>query len=133
MFRVVGGQLSSTRTAVTLSPLFSTAVTISTVRTSTDLRRRRVDHIARFGGLSRLRVDENDTVAELRAMMRASIRKSALQGIAGKRRANLSVVGGGIGHLAGQVLGVQDATRILNGGQERLQIDVEADAPSPPP
>jgi hypothetical protein len=98
------------------------------VRTSTDRRRRRVDHVARLGGLSRLRFDEDHAGAELGAMMRASIGNGALQGIAGECRADLAVVGRGVGYLAGKILGVQDAEGILDGGQERLQIDVEADA-----
>ena len=83
--------------------------------------------ISPVGGLSRLRLHLDDPFAILRSMKAADIPDAALQGVAGVGGADLAVVALRVLHLPLQVLGVEDALRILDGGQKGLQEDVKAD------
>ena len=88
---------------------------------------RRVDDIAGLCSLSRLRLDDRDAFAKPGSMNLADIPDAALQGVAGVGGTDLAVVALCVLHLPVKILGVEDALRVLDCGEEGLQEDVKAD------
>ena len=87
----------------------------------------RVNHVANLDRAGRLRLNLHNSLTHFRTVPTANLPDATLQRVARESRANRAVVRCRVRNFSCQILGIEHAVRVFDGGQKRPHGDVETD------